>query len=76
MVNDNYDTFYQGYLRSRVDGDDMLRRFMRPDGGMDFRREILEPGGTVDAVVMMGNFLGRAPNNRAFLRRLGIKPTA
>ena len=43
-----------------------------PEVGMAYRREILERGGTVDADEMLLDFLGRKPDNTAFLRKLGI----
>jgi Zn-dependent oligopeptidase len=33
---------------------------------------VLEKGGSVDADEMLANFLGREPDNTAFLRKLGI----
>ena len=72
-----YDAGYYGYLWSEVFGDDMFSRFeaegvTNPDVGRAYRREILEKGGTLDGDVMLRNFLGREPDNRAFLRKLGI----
>jgi Zn-dependent oligopeptidase len=72
-----YDAGYYGYLWSEVFGDDMFSRF-EAEGvtsdrvGSDYRREILEKGGSVDAEEMLRRFLGREPDNRAFLRKLGI----
>ncbi len=74
-----YDAGYYGYLWSEVFGDDMFSRF-EEEGvtndavGRAYRREILEKGGSVDADEMLRNFLGREPNNEAFLRKLGISP--
>jgi Zn-dependent oligopeptidase len=74
-----YDAGYYGYLWSNVYGDDMFSRFEElgvtsPDVGAAYRRAILEPGGSRDAGELLPVFLGRAPSNRAFLRRLGIEP--
>jgi thimet oligopeptidase len=72
-----YDAGYYGYLWSEVFGDDMFSRF-EAEGvtsdtvGRAYRREILERGGSLDAEDMLRNFLGREPDNRAFLRKLGI----
>jgi thimet oligopeptidase len=40
---------------------------------MAYRREVLEKGGSVDADEMLSSFLGRQPENTAFLRKLGIE---
>ena len=72
-----YDAGYYGYLWSKVFGDDMFTRF-EEDGleaspaGRDYRRLILERGGTVDGDVLVRDFLGREPNQQAFLRDLGL----
>jgi thimet oligopeptidase len=72
-----YDAAYYGYLWSKVYGDDMYTAFeeggiLNPEVGMRYRREIYERGGTLDAAELVRNFLGREPNNRAFLEDLGL----
>ncbi len=72
-----YDAAYYGYMWSEVYGDDMFSVFeekgaTNPEVGMAYRREVLEKGGTVDAKDMLKNFLGREPNNKSFLNKLGI----
>ena len=42
---------------------------------MAYRREVLEKGGSLDADQMLVGFLGREPDNGAFLRKLGITGT-
>jgi Zn-dependent oligopeptidase len=73
-----YDAAYYGYMWSEVFGDDMFSRFeeegvTNPEVGMAYRREVLEKGGSVDANEMLTRFLGREPENTAFLRKLGIE---
>ena len=73
-----YDAAYYGYMWSEVFGDDMFSRFeeegvTNPEVGMAYRREVLEKGGSVDADEMLSAFLGREPDNTAFLRKLGIE---
>jgi thimet oligopeptidase len=72
-----YDSAYYGYMWSEVFGDDMFSIFEEkgatsPEVGMAYRREVLEKGGSLDAEEMLINFLGRTPDNSAFLRKLGI----
>ena len=72
-----YDAGYYGYMWSKVYGDDMFTRFEAagiddPEVGRDYRRLILERGGTVDGDVLVRDFLGREPNTEAFLRDLGL----
>lgn len=75
-----YDASYYGYMWSEVYGDDMFSRFenegvTNPEVGMAYRREVLKKGGTLDGDELLRNFLGREPDNRAFLRKLGISGT-
>jgi Zn-dependent oligopeptidase len=72
-----YDAGYYGYLWSRVFGDDMFSRFetegiLDPNLGREYRAKVLEPGGSKDADELLRDFLGREPNQQAFLRHLGI----
>jgi thimet oligopeptidase len=72
-----YDAAYYGYMWSEVFGDDMFSRFeeegvTNPAVGMAYRRDVLEKGGSADADDMLTAFLGREPDNTAFLRKLGI----
>jgi Zn-dependent oligopeptidase len=75
-----YDAAYYGYMWSQVFGDDMFSRFeaegvTNPKVGMAYRREVLGKGGALDADDILVNFLGREPNNGAFLKKLGIEGT-
>jgi thimet oligopeptidase len=75
-----YDASYYGYMWAEVFGDDMFSRFedegvTNPDVGMAYRREVLERGGSLDADELLRRFLGREPDNRAFLKKLGISGT-
>jgi thimet oligopeptidase len=40
--------------------------------GLSYREHIISRGGTVDATDMVKNFLGREPNDTAFLRSKGL----
>jgi Zn-dependent oligopeptidase len=76
LVND-YDAGYYGYQWAEVYAEDMYTRFKREgptskELGMTFRKEILEPGGSIDEMKLIVNFLGRKPNNEAFLKSIGL----
>ena len=70
-----YDAGYYGYLWSKVFGDDMFTRFEGDPAaaGADYRRLILERGGSVDGADMLREFLGRDPQPEAFLRGIGLE---
>ncbi|MGI8925396.1 MAG: M3 family metallopeptidase [Tepidiformaceae bacterium] len=73
-----YDAGYYGYLWSNVFGDDMFTRFeaaglLDSATGAEYRRTVLERGGSADGDAMVREFLGREPNSDAFLRGLGLE---
>lgn len=72
-----YAAKYYSYMWSLVFSYDIFSRFQE-EGlynkklGKELRAKILAPGGTKDAFELMKDFLGREPNNQAFLQELGI----
>ena len=72
-----YGAAYYGYLWSEVYAADMFSVFekegvLNPAVGYRFRKFILEKGGSEDPMKMVREFLGREPNNGAFLKNQGI----
>jgi len=72
-----YDAGYYGYLWSEVYAEDMFTRFNKeglfnPETGHDYRKWILEPGGTQDPFELITKFLGRVPNQQAFFNAIGV----
>ena len=73
-----YHASYYGYLWSLVYAQDMFSRFeeegiMNKDTAQEYRRLVLARGGTVEALDLVRDFLGREPNADAFLRELGLE---
>ena len=79
MMN-GYDGGYYGYLWSEVFAADMWTRFqhegvMNPVVGRAYRDRVISRGRTREPASLLQDFLGRAPNEAAFLEVLGIKAT-
>jgi len=76
-----YDAGYYGYLWSLVYGQDMFSEFAKggvdsAEVGMRYRKDILEPGGSIEPDVMLHNFLGRDVSYEPFYEYVGIKKLA
>lgn len=72
-----YDSLYYSYLWTMVIASDLYSKFkdnpINSDVGLEYRRKILEPGGTKSGWEMIKDFLGRRPSLEAFLNDyLGI----
>jgi len=76
-----YDAQYYGYMWSQVYSADMFETvfcakgdesLMDAENGRRYREKILAPGGSRDAMDSLRDFLGREPNNIAFLKDKGL----
>ena len=72
-----YSAAYYGYLWSRVYAEDMFSVFekngiMNSETGKKYRQDILSKGGSEKEIDMVKEFLGREPNEEAFLKSLGL----
>jgi len=72
-----YDAGYYGYLWLRVYAADMYTRFrdgkvLDPEVGKAYRQWILEKGSSMEEIDLVRGFLGREPNNKAFLESIGL----
>ena len=72
-----YESQYYGYLWSQVYSCDAFAKFeeigiMNAELGRKYRDIILAPGGSRDTIDALKDFLGREPNDEAFLRMNGF----
>ena len=51
----------------------LVMDFVQAVVGMKYRRLILEPSDSRDALAMVREFLGREPNNKALVKDLGLE---
>ena len=73
---DGYDAGYYSYLWSKVYATDMFTRFakegiLNKKTGADYKKWILEKGGSMEELDLVKGFLGRKPSNKAFLKEIG-----
>ncbi|MDV3308260.1 MAG: Zn-dependent oligopeptidase [Cyclobacteriaceae bacterium] len=73
-----YGASYYGYLWSRVYAEDMFSVFeqngiLDQETGLRYRNIILARGGSEEPMNLVREFLGREPNNEAFMRSLGLE---
>ncbi|MDQ3111904.1 MAG: Zn-dependent oligopeptidase [Bacteroidota bacterium] len=72
-----YGSKYYGYLWSLVYASDMFSEFekngpLNPEMGKRYHENVLAKGGSDDALNLVRNFLGREPDNKAFLKQIGL----
>lgn len=72
-----YGAKYYGYLWSRVISCDVFAQIkkeglLNPKAGKRYAQAILEPGGSQDPNNMVRDYLGREPNQKAFLKNAGF----
>ncbi len=72
-----YDGGYYGYMWSKVFASDMFTKFQKnglldKKTGDQYKKWILEKGSSMDEMELLKKFLGRKPNNKAFLKEIGL----
>jgi thimet oligopeptidase len=73
---DSYGAGYYAYIWSLVYAKDCYSKFANATSvaavGKKYRKEIFETGSSREEMVSLKKFLGRKPNNKAFIKELGI----
>lgn len=77
MHLDCYGPCYYGYLWARMLGADIFKKvkekgLLNREVGRDYVEKIIAPGGSRDPQAMVCDFLGREPNQEAFLEKSGF----
>ncbi len=79
IFSSGYNAGYYGYLWSEVLDRDLFSRFEASPRGVfdkelatEFKRTFLEKGGSEDPMELFKSFMGREPDNAAFLRGRGL----
>ena len=72
-----YGARYYGYIWSKVFAADLFYHIkpyglLNPKIGTVYKDKILAPGGSIDPNKLLKNFLGREPNDKAFIKDLGL----
>lgn len=72
-----YGSLYYGYLWSKVFALDVFEKIKKeglldPKVGAEYVKHIIGKGGSEDPNICLKNFLGREPNQKAFINSLGI----
>jgi len=72
-----YDAGYYSYMWAKVYAADAFARFKKEgmlnrETGADYRKCVLEKGASEEEIELIKSFLGRKPNNKAFLKEIGI----
>jgi thimet oligopeptidase len=73
-----YDAEYYGYLYSEVNSTNLFYKFFKDNDvldskiGIHYRKNLLEPGSTQNAMILLKNTLGEIPNNNYFLLDRGL----
>jgi Zn-dependent oligopeptidase len=72
-VMNGYDASYYGYLKSETMASNIFQKMFNNgslldvEKGMNYRKQILEPGATKDAMELLRGYLNEEPNDKYFL---------
>ena len=71
-----YDAGYYGYILASAISSDMHQAFAKDPlnavEGTRYRKQVLEPGGSLPEMSLLENFLGRRPNYKAWVDQMGF----
>jgi thimet oligopeptidase len=76
LASDLYASKYYGYLWTEVFALDLFSEIKKHEFSPEYSAKVIQllsAGGSVDAQILLHDFLGREPNQNAFLTKLGLQ---
>lgn len=73
-----YGSKYYSYMWAQVYASDIFKfikdhDFLNSEIGSDYTKKVIEPGGSIDPLIILESFLGRVPNEKSFFEILKLE---